>query len=102
MGLYRLAGPEVLDCAQLVVVRSNPDEPDNPKYARIVHDFRCKNDKAVLLPVPIAIREEMYAFLPHFKFFWKTDAKRGFLQIVQALGAVHHTGFELFSPLWVC
>ena len=101
MGVYRVAGPDVVDRAQLVVVRSKPDDPDNPRFARIAHDFRCKNDKAVLLPVPMATREEMYAFLPKFKVFWKTDADRGFLQIVQASDAVRHTGFEMFGQLWV-
>lgn len=101
MVVYRLAGSDVVDRAQLVVVRSKLEDPDNPKYARIAHDFRCKNDKAVLLPVPMATREEMYAFLPKFKVFWKTDADRGFLQIVQASDAVHHTGFETFGQLWV-
>ena len=101
MGVYRLADSSVVDRAQLVVIRSKADEPDNPKYARIAHDFRCKNDKAVLLPVPMATREEMYAFLPRFKVFWKTDADRGFLQIVQAPEAVQHTGFEMFGQLWV-
>ena len=101
MGVYRLADSSVVDRAQLVVIRSKSDEPNNPKYARIAHDFRCKNDKAVLLPVPMATREEMYAFLPRFKVFWKTDADRGFLQIVQAPEAVRHTGFEMFGQLWV-
>ena len=101
MGVYRIAGSDVVDRAQLVVVRSKPDEPDNPKFACIAHDFRCKNHKAVLLPVPMATREEMYAFLPKFRVFWKTDADRGFLQIVQAPDAVRHTGFEMFGQLWV-
>lgn len=101
MGVYKLAGSDVVDRAQLVVVRSKPEDPDNPRYARIAHDFRCKNDKAVLLPVPMATREEMYAFLPKFQVFWKTDADRGFLQIVQAPSAIRHTGFEMFNQLWV-
>lgn len=82
MNVYRLADTEVVDRAQLVVVRSNPEEPDNPKFAHIAHDFHCKNDKAILLPVPMATQEDLYAFLPRFRVFWKTDADRGFLHIV--------------------
>lgn len=101
MGVYRLADTDVVDRAQLVVVRSNQDEPDNPKFTRIAHNFRSKNDKAILLPVPMATREDIYDFLPRFRVFWKTDADRGFLQIVQAPDAVRHTGFEIFNQLWV-
>ena len=99
MGIYRIAGSDVVDRAQLVVIRSKPEEPDNPKYARTAHGFHSKNDKAVLLPVPMATREEIYAFLPQFKVFWKTDADRGFQQIVQATDAVRHTGFGMFGEL---
>ena len=101
LGVYRTAGPDVVDRAQLVVVRTKPDDPINLKYCRIAHDFRCKNDKALLVPVPMATRPELYSFLTKFKYFWKTDADRGFLQVVQSPSAVRHTGFELFNQLWV-
>ena len=101
LGVYRRAGPDVVDRAQLVVVRTKPDDPMNLKYCRVAHDFRCKNDKALLVPVPMATRPELYSFLTRFRFFWKTDADRGFLQVVQAPSAVRHTGFELFHELYV-
>ena len=101
LGVYKRAGPEVVDRAQLVVVRTKPDEPMNPKYCRVAHDFRCKNDKALQVPVPLANRPELYSFLTKFKYFWKTDADRGFLQVQQAPGAIRHTGFELFHELYV-
>lgn len=78
-----------------------PDDPTNPKYCRVDHDFRCKNDKAMLVPVPMATRPELYSFLTKFPFFWKTDTDRGFLQVVQAPSAIRHTGFELFHELYV-
>ena len=96
LGVYRHAGPEVVDRAQLVVVRTKPDDLMYLKYCRVAHDFRCKNDKALLVPVPMATRPELYSFLTRFQFFWKTDADRGFLQVVQAPSAIRHTGFELF------
>ena len=99
MGVYNLATSDVVDRAQLIVVRSNLAEPDNPKFARIAHHFRCKNDKAVLVPAPMATSEQMYAFLPCFKVFWKTDTDRGFLQIVPAPAAVRHSGFGMFGQL---
>lgn len=101
LGVYRRAGPEVVDKAQLVVVRTKPEDPMNLKYCRVAHDFRCKNDKAVLVPVPMATRPELYSFLTKFRFFWKTDADRGFLQVVQSPSAIRHTGFELFHELYV-
>ena len=101
LGVYKRAGPEVVDRAQLVVVRTKPDDPMNLKYCRVAHDFRCKNDKALLVPVPMATRPELYSFLTRFKYFWKTDADRGFLQVVQAPQAIRHTGFELFHQLYV-
>ena len=101
LGVYRRAGPEVVDRAQLVVVLTKPDDPMNLKYCRVAHDFRCKNDKALLVPVPMATRPKLYSFLTRFQFFWKTDADRGFLQVVQAPSAIRHTGFELFYELYV-
>lgn len=69
LGVYRCAGPKVIDRAQLVVVRTKPDDHMNPKYCRIAHDFWCKNDKAVLVTVPIVTRPELYSFLTKFRFF---------------------------------
>ena len=101
LGVYRRAGPDVVDRAQLVVVRTKPEDPMNLKFCRVAHDFRCKNDNALLVPVPMATRPELYSFLTRFQYFWKTDADRGFLQVVQAPSAVRHTGFELFHELFV-
>ena len=102
LGVYKRAtSSDVIDRAQLVVVRTNPEDPLNPKYCRVAHDFHCKNDKAVLVPIPMATRPELYSFLTKFKFFWKTDADRGFLQVIQAPEAIRHTGFELFHELYV-
>lgn len=101
LGVYKRATSDVIDRAQLVVVRTKPDDPTNPKYCRVAHDFRCKNDKAVLVPVPMATRPELYFFLTRFCLFWKTDADRGFLQVIQAPSAIRHTGFELFHELYI-
>ena len=69
LGVYRRAGPDVVDRAQLVVVRTKPEDPMNLKYCRVDHDFSCKNDKALLVPVPMATRPELYFFLTRFQFF---------------------------------
>lgn len=99
--LYMRATTDVIDRAQLVVVRTKPDDPMNPKYCGVANNFRCKNEKAVLVPVPMATRLGLYAFLTRFQFFWKTDADRGFVQVIQAASAVHQTGLELFNELYV-
>ena len=101
LGVYKTACPEVVDRAQLVVVRTKPEDPMNLKYCRVAYDFRCKNDKALLVPVPMATRPELYSFRTQFKYFWKTDADRGFLQVIQAPSAIRHTGFELFHQLYI-
>ena len=101
LGFYKRAGPEVVDRAQLMVIRTKPHESMNLKYCRVAHDFRCKNDKALLVPVPLATRPELYSFPTKFNYFWKTDADRGFLQVQQAPSAIWHTGFELFHELYI-
>ena len=101
LGVYKRAGPEVVDRAQQVVVRTKPENPMNLKYCRVAHDFRCKNDKAILVPVSMATRPKPCSFVTRFKYLWKTDVDRGFLQVVQAPDAVRHRGFELFHQLYV-
>lgn len=69
LGVYKVAGPDVVDRAQLVVVCTNPKDPIHLKYCRVAHDVRCKNDMALLVPMPIATRPELYSFLTRFKYF---------------------------------
>lgn len=99
--VYKTAGPEVVDRARLMVVHPHLEDHMNFKYCRVTHNFRCKNDKALLVPVPIAPRPELYSFLTWFKYFWKTDTDSCFLQVVQAPNAIRHTGFELFQQLYI-
>ena len=91
----------MVDRAQLVVIRTNQEDPMNLKYCRVANDFRCKNDKTLLVLVPMATQPELYSFLTRFKYFWKTDVDRGFLQVIQASDAVRYTGVELFHQLYV-
>lgn len=69
LGVYKTAGPDVVDRAQLVAVCTNPKVPMNLKFYWVAPDFRCKNDKAFVVPVPMATRLELYSFLTQFKYF---------------------------------
>jgi len=104
MGVYRLAGQECRNRAQLVVARRQPmdsKDPEDLKHFRVAHDFRGLNAKTVLDPWPITTLEEMTMWVAQWALFFKVDADRGFNQVVMDAGSIDQTGFEMFHQLWV-
>ncbi|KAF3927492.1 Protease [Arthrobotrys entomopaga] len=108
MGIYVEAPIDVVDRAQLVIVRKPPkssvnpkEDRNNPDYCRIAHDFRGKNANIHLDPYPNSQIEELYTFLTKFKIFCALDADRGYNGIPMTEAAQRHYAFEMFKKLWV-
>ena len=109
MGIFKPATPECKDRAQLTIVRTAVSalgqDRNDPKYCRIAHDFRAMNDKIQLDPEPVDSVPDMLAWMGDAPtgLFFKTDADRGFYQIVCAddSDSIDSTCFELFHKLWV-
>ena len=108
MGIFLPAPGDCKDRTQLTIVRTAPTAKDrhDPRYCRIVHDFRVLNDKIQADPEPVDSVVDMIAWMGDSPtgLFFKTDADRGFYQIVCATDtteSVNSTCFELFHRLWV-
>ena len=105
MGLFRPASPSCKDRAQLTIVHTNVQDRNNPKFCRVAHDFRAMNDHIQLDPEPVDSVPDMLAWMGNTPtgLFFKTDADRGFYQIVCAddTESINSTCFELFHRLWV-
>ena len=106
LGIFFPAPPECQDRTQLTIVRTAPTAKDrhDPRYCRIAHDFRVLNDKIQADPEPVDSVVDMLAWIGDSStgLFFKTDADRGFYQIVCADSeSVNSTCFELFHQLWV-
>ena len=71
----------------------------------MAHDFRAINNRIQLDPEPVDSVPDMVAWMGNVPtgLFFKTDADRGFYQIVCADDdeSVNSTCFELFHRLWV-
>ena len=104
MGVYRPAGQECHNRAQLVVARRQPmegEDPEDLKHFRVAHDFRGLNAKTILDPWPMTTLEEMTMWVAQWALFFKVDADRGFNQVVMDAESIDRTGFEMFHQLWV-
>ena len=107
MGIFQPASTSCKDRAQLTIVRTGLTDRNDPKYCRVAHDFRAMNSRIQLDPEPVDSVPDMLAWMgvgPTGLFF-KTDADRGFYQIVCAADdngeSINSTCFELFHRLWV-
>ena len=105
LGIFTLAPPDCKDRTQLTIVRTAKVATDrnDPKFCRIAHDFRVLNDKIQLDPEPVDSVVDMLAWMGDSPtgLFFKTDADRGFYQIVCDPDSINSTCFELFHRLWV-
>ena len=105
LGIFTPAPPDCMDRTQLTIVRTAKVATDrnDPKFCRVAHDFRVLNDKIQLDPEPVDSVVDMLAWMgdPPTGLFFKTDADRGFYQIVCDPDAINSTCFELFHRLWV-
>lgn len=115
MGIFVPASLACKDRAQLTIVRTATSAQDRngPNYCRVANVFRAMNDRIQLDPEPVDSVPDMLAWMGNgpIGVFFKTDADRGFYQIVcdahdgGANGeygeSIKSTCFELFHGLWV-
>ena len=109
LGIFTPALVECKDRTQLTIVHTakDPKDGNNIKYCRIAHDFRALNDKIQADPEPVDSVADMITWMSMDPtgLFFKTDADRGFYQIVCADDdggeAINSTCFELFRRLGV-
>lgn len=107
LGIFTPAPSKCRDRTQVTIVRTAKEAPDrhDPQFCRIAHDFRVLNDKIQLDPEPVDSVVDMLAWMGDTPtgWFFKTDADRGFYQIVcsQDAESINSTCFELFHCLWV-
>ena len=105
MGIFTPAPPSCIDRTQLTIVRTAKEAKNrnDPQFCRIAHHFRAINDRIQLDPEPVDSVVDMLAWMGDTPtgLFFKTDADRGFYQIVCTEDSVPSTCFELFHRLWV-